>query len=171
MSYEQSNTLPGPFPVNSAEDLSAKNGYLVELVDGGSIAEVQLPTAVTDLALYIVDDGAVADEFSTVAPLSPHRQVRIKAKGTGSAGATLVLADPGTAADKGKVRTVPATAGLYFSPGLAEEDFVDGQLVLVRPMPRIVTVAGDATAISGAADLAALKTALGTILTAAGIIA
>lgn len=45
----------------------------------------------------------------------------------------LVLADPGTAADKGKVRVLPAAAGTYRVLAIAEEKGVDGQLVLCRP--------------------------------------
>jgi hypothetical protein len=141
MDSTQSNTQQGRIPVNSAEDLSAKNGFLTKLTDGGSIAETALPTAVDDLALYVVDDGGVEDQPTLLAPLTPNKQVRIKAKGTGSAGAVLALADPSTPADKGKVRALPSTPGQHFSPGTAEEDFIDGQLVLLRPMPRLVNVA------------------------------
>jgi len=175
MDNTQSNTQPGPIVVNSGEDLSASNGYLVKLTD----AEALLPTTTSDLALYVVQDGGEEDADSTVAPLTPHRQVRIKAKGTGSAGNPLVLADPGTAADKGKVRAVPATAGTYLSPGIAEEDFVDGQLVKIRPMPRIINVesADSLTALTftaGAAtgpEVEALRAAVLAILQAQGLVA
>ena len=53
-----------------------------------------------------------------------------------------LVADYGvtTAADKGKVRKVPATSGTYRLIGIAEEAFVDGQLVRVRPTFGSVTV-------------------------------
>lgn len=159
----QTNVQRGLRPVNSGEALTDKGLYLVTAVDGGSILEVLLPTAVDELSLYLVEEGNALDTNSIVRPLEAGDQIRIKAKGTGSAGAVLVHADPATAADKGKVRSIPATAGRYFSPGVAEEDFVDGQDVLVRVLPRIVTVAttvdltsSNGTA-AGAADLAALK--------------
>ena len=44
-----------------------------------------------------------------------------------------IHADPSTAADAGKVRAVPATAGTYRGIAIAEEKGVDGQLVLCRP--------------------------------------
>ena len=48
-------------------------------------------------------------------------------------GSPTVLADVGTAADKGKVRTLPAVAGTYRGLAVAEEKGVDGQYVLCRP--------------------------------------
>ena len=63
-------------------------------------------------------------------PLTPNRTVRVIAKGTGNPGDLLVLADGvTTAADKGKVRKVPDDDGTYRLVGIAEEAFVDGQLV------------------------------------------
>jgi|GEM_PF-628344 len=179
MDYEQSNTRIGPIVVNSAEDLTASNAHLVKLADGGSVAEAVLPTSVADLALYVVGDGGIEDEDSHIIPLEPGRQVRIRVKGTGNAGDVLVLADPSTAVDKGKLRTLPVTAGTYFSAGIAEEDFVDGQLVKIRPLPRLVRVASpdtltDLTFTAGGAtgpEVEALRTAILTLLQAQGLVA
>lgn len=137
MDNYQSNTQPGPIVRASAEDLSESNGYLALL---NSVGQAALPSGATDLALFVVVDGGEADADTTIQPLSGAEEVRIRAKGTGNAGDVLVLADPSTVADKGKVRALPATAGLYFAAGVAEEAFVDGQLVLVRPMPRLINV-------------------------------
>jgi len=60
--------------------------------------------------------------------------VRVALKGTCNPGDVLVLADVATAADKGKVRALPAVAGTYRGLGIAEQAGVDGQLVLVRPV-------------------------------------
>ena len=57
----------------------------------------------------------------------------ITLKGTCNPGDVLVLADVATAADKGKVRTLPAAAGTYRVLGIAEQAGVDGQSVLARP--------------------------------------
>ena len=76
-------------------------------------------------------------------PLVYGEQRRLVAKGTITAGDVVVLADPGTAADKGKVRTLPATEGRYFRAGIAEEDAVDGQYLKVRINPGVEMV-GDA---------------------------
>ena len=65
---------------------------------------------------------------------------RLVAKGAGNPGDLLVLADGvTTAADKGKVRK-PTTTGTYRLVGVAEEAFVDGQLVRMRPTFGSVTV-------------------------------
>ena len=66
-------------------------------------------------------------------PLNAAQNVRVLLKGTCNPGDTLVLADVGTAADKGKVRTLPGSAGTYRGLLIAEEAGVDGQLVLARP--------------------------------------
>ena len=77
-------------------------------------------------------------------PLSPTRSMRVAAKGTGSPGDLLVLADGvTTAADKGKVRSkssLTASSGTYRLVGIAEEAFVDGQLVKMRPTFGSITV-------------------------------
>jgi hypothetical protein len=157
----QSNTQQGPKPFNSGEALTGKEGYLAVMVDGGSIPELLLPTGIADLALFIIDEGGALDADSTAIPLVAGEQRRIKANGTGSAGAILVLEDPATPANKGKVRTVPATEGVYFSPGVAEEDFVDEQLVLVRVLPRLVHVGTAFTVATPAATAATSTTPFG----------
>jgi len=153
----QSNTQQGPRPFNSGESLAGKEGHLATLVDGGSIAELLLPLTVTELALFIIDEGGALDKDSAVIPLVAGDERRIKANGTGSAGAILVLEDPATPANKGKVRTIPATEGFYFSPGIAQEDFVDEQLVNVRVLPRLVHV-GTAFTVAAPAATAATST-------------
>ena len=69
----------------------------------------------------------------SVRPIEPARTVRIKLKSTCNPGDVLVLADVATAADKGKVRALPATSGTYRGLAIAEEAGVDGQTVLCRP--------------------------------------
>lgn len=140
MSLIQNNTKIGLLAIAGIASLVGKEGFLVEIVNNSGQPGLQVPDAVTDLALYIVEKGAAAGEKSDVIPLEPGRNMRAVAKSTGNPGAVLVLADPSTAADKGKVRTIPATPGTYFSPGIAEEAFVDGQNVKFRPMPRLVVV-------------------------------
>ena len=146
----QSNTQKGTRSYNSGIALVGLEGRLVKVVDGGSIAELLLPEAVSDVALFVVVDGGAIDTESQVIPLVPGDEIRIRAKGTGSAGAVLVQAAI-AGDDAGKVRTQPATEGVYFSPGTAAEDFVDGQLVKVNPMPRLVHVGTAFTAAAPAA--------------------
>lgn len=141
MSPTQSNTQPGfdARSYNSGQNLDAMEGRLAKIVDGGSIPEALLPTAVTDVCQFVIDDGGAEDTPSGLLPLTPGYERRALAKGTGSAGDVLVLAAI-AGADIGKVRAQPATPGAYFSPGTAGEDFVDGQLVRFNPLPRIVVV-------------------------------
>jgi hypothetical protein len=140
MSLVQNNTRSGLLPFVAAEDLTGKEGRLIELRNSSGATVAATPDAIGDYALYILEKGNTAGEAVDVLPLDPVSNMRAVAKGTGNPGAVLVLADPSTAADKGKLRTIPATAGTYFSPGIAEEAFVDGQHVKFRPWPRLVVV-------------------------------
>ena len=140
MSNTQSNTRTGlvPFPVSV--DLTAKEGFLAKIVSDGGVGKAALPTAVSDEALYIIEKGQIVGEAADLTPLNPNANQRVYAVGTGSAGSAIVLSDPATPANAGKVEELPVAAGTYFSPGVAEEDFVDGQLVRFRPFPRTITV-------------------------------
>lgn len=147
----QTNTLKGNRAFNSGETLVDKEGLLCKLVDGGSIPELKLPEAVTDICLFVIGDGNGEDENSDVIPLVPGEEVRIRANGAGSAGAILIL-ETIAGANIGKVRTiVGAAAGVYFSPGSAAEDFGDEQLVKVNSLPRMVIVPSVVTAPAAAA--------------------
>jgi len=141
MLVTQTNTQQGPLPFPCGEDLTGKAGFLVKANRnaGGKFAPL-LPTAVTDITLFIVDEENTIGKDGTFIPLSHGDQVRIKAKGVGQAGDKLALADTGTAADKGKVRKQLATTGTWHLVAIAEEDFVDGQLVLCRVAQREATV-------------------------------
>ncbi len=130
----QSDSRTGDIPVLAGENLTGKNGRLVVLTHDGGVPEVKLPAAVTDLAFYVLVDENVDAELVGVRPLEAGRNVRAVLKGTCNPGDVVVLADTGTAADKGKVRALPATAGTYRGLGIAEEKGADGQFVLFRPV-------------------------------------
>jgi hypothetical protein len=149
----QSNTQSGTRQYNSGEALTSMEGRLVKVVDGGSIPELKLPEAVSDICLHVVVDGNGEDEQSQVIPLEVGKEVRVRANGTGSAGDVLVL-EAISGANIGKVRSVPTTEGVYFSPGKAVEDFVDEQLVKIDPMPRLVFVGAAFTSATPAATAA-----------------
>ena len=129
----QSDTRSGTFRVLAGEDLTGKKGYLAVLTHDTGVPEVKLPTSIGAYAFYLVDDGGADAAYVDVEPLEAGRNVRAILKGTCNPGDVLVLADTGTAADKGKVRTLPASAGTYRGLAIAEEKGVDGQLVLCRP--------------------------------------
>ena len=137
----QSDTRSGSFRVLAGEDLSEKKGYLAVLTHDTGVPEVKLPATNGAYALYLIDDGGADAEYVDVEPLEAGRNVRAVLKGTCNPGDVLVLADTGTAADKGKVRALPATAGTYRGLAVAEEKGADGQLVLCRPaMIGVITV-------------------------------
>ncbi len=129
----QSNTQAGFIPHQTSENLTGHEGRLAVPGETG----LGKPLTAGSLALYLVIE-VLGSTAVTAQALPLDHNVRIRAKGTGKKGDVLVLATPGESnADAGKVRTLPETAGAYFSPGIAEEDWADGQLVLTRPLPRI----------------------------------
>jgi len=129
----QSNTHEGDLLITANEDLSAFADVLVAPYNSSGQLVVTRPAANNDYALYVLVYGAPSGGKATVRPLNPNRTVRVVAKGSGNSGDLLALADGvTTAADKGKVRK-PTASGTYRIVGVAEETFVDGQLVKMRP--------------------------------------
>lgn len=152
---DQTNTKHGGIIALAGEDLTGKRSRLTVGGNASGALELTLPTTAAAFAIYLLDEEGEDGDDVAASPLDLCENVRILAKSTGNAGDVLVLADPGTAADKGKVRAIPTTEGVYFSPGIAEESFVDGQRVLVRPCPRIVHVGA---AFTGAAPASTAPT-------------
>ena len=134
MNTTQTNTGDRDLVVTASEALA--EARLVKLANSSGALRASLPAANADLAVFVVVDPAdAASDNATLRPLDPRRNVRACLKGTCNPGDQLVLADVGTAADKGKVRALPASAGTYRVLGIAEEAGVDGQNVLFRPYP------------------------------------
>jgi len=129
----QSNTRVGDIRVLAGESLVGMEGRLAKLTHDTGVPEVMLPTLNSDYALYVVLEGGVDAALVSVRPIEIGRTVRVTLKGTCNPGDVLVLADVTTAADKGKVRVLPTTAGTYRGLGIAEQVGVDGQLALIRP--------------------------------------
>lgn len=129
----QSNTQPGAKPFPTLADLTGKEGYVARLVDGGSgKAALALPAATTNVTPFVITE--VESPTSAVGtPLTTGKNSRVRLKGTCSAGDYIGLA-PG--ADLGKGIAVSAADARYF--GIAEEDGVDGQLLLLRPITGII---------------------------------
>lgn len=153
MSPKQSNTQEGVLNALADTNLAAAiaagtdiRGKLVKQTAGG---KVEIPTAVTDVTPFIVED--VLDSTNvTVRPLHGNRNVRIPATGTGNSG------DPvySDSAAYGSIKKY--TTGAAYVIGYAEENWVAGQLLLVRPQPHIRgavgTIAAQSTpAITGVA--------------------
>ena len=129
----QSNTRIGDFSVAAGADLTGMQDRLVVLGNNAGVPVVNLPAANADPAVYLLLEAGAAGVAVAVRPLDGSRNARVVLKGACNPGDLLVLADVATAADKGKVRVLPATAGTYRVLGIAEQVGVDGQLVLVRP--------------------------------------
>lgn len=134
----QSNTQPGIIPGIADGNLTDLEGRLLKMTADG----YSLPATVYDLALFLLLEGAVDTGAISVHQVSPETNMRVRANGTGSKGDILVLCDPTASAgvNAGKVQAVGTTEGRYFSIGIADEDFVDEQLVLVRPFPRVINI-------------------------------
>ena len=129
----QSNTRVGDIRVLAGEALTGMEGRLVKMTHDTGVAEVKFPAAITDYAVYAVIEGGADAALVAVRPVEAGRNVRLRLKGTCNPGDVLVLADVGTAADKGKVRALPTAGGTYRGLAIAEESGVDGQFVLARP--------------------------------------
>lgn len=128
----QTNIQHGQIVLSANEDLTGKEGLLVKIVDSSGTPEVALPSAITDLALYVLIDGDSEDGLVSILPLSSDRNIRVRLKGVCVPGDVLVLATT-SGGDAGKVRKLPTTAGTYRALLIAEESGVDGQLVKARP--------------------------------------
>ncbi|MFA5263209.1 MAG: hypothetical protein WC378_05240 [Opitutaceae bacterium] len=171
MNPDQSNTRPvGPFSVLAGEDLTGMRSRLCVLTHDTGVPEAKLPTDNNALALFLLNDEAADTERTEVEPLIPGKTYRTPLKDAVNPGDALVLADIGTPADKGKLRKLPATAGVYVQIGIADAKHAAGDLGSWRYALKLVHVKS-ADTITGAADLAALKAATLAILQAHGLVA
>lgn len=122
----QTNVVEGIVQKTAAAAISA--GYLVKLTSAGLVTPV---TAANDRAMYVAAEDIASGASGACIPLSSDRQVRMKCgtvSGTQNAGVAVYLA----ASADGLVNEVSTSATKL---GYAEEKFVTGQLVLVRPIP------------------------------------
>ena len=135
----QTNTKPGPIDALAGVDLTGLEGRLAKLGSADGKRQALLPTALTDAAVYVIAHGGPVGAHVTLESFTTDdSNFRCRAKGGGTAGTLLSLADPATAGDAGKLRAVPGTAGTFHALAIAEEDFQDGQHVLCRHFLRTV---------------------------------
>ncbi len=140
-SATQTNVMAGDYPVTAGETLTSMEARLAKIDNSSGSAVAKLPAATTDDVTAVITEGAASGSEVLLRPLKPDQQARVILKGTCDSGDRLCMADPSTEADKGKVRTVPASAGTYIVVAIAEESGVDGQHVKLRPYgPLSVTV-------------------------------
>lgn len=129
----QSNTREGDLEFVAGEDLTGKEGYVVKIHSVNGEPRMKVPTLANDRAIFVLVQGGAEGRLVTVRPMDGTRNVRLRLKGATYPGNLLVLADPGTVADRGMVRDLPNVVGTHRAVAVAEESGVDGQLVLCRP--------------------------------------
>lgn len=141
MNPDQSNCrATGPFPVTANVDLTGRRSRLVVLVNNSGL-QAKLPTANGEDAVYQLQDEGILGATVTIERFGAHRDFRVPLKGACNPGARLVLADTGTAGDRGMLRTLPGTTGTYRVLAIAREAGVEGQHVKCDPVgPFDVTV-------------------------------
>ena len=130
----QNDTRVGDLPLVAGEDLTGMEGLLAVLSNDGGQSAVVLPGAATDVAAFVVVEGAAAGESATVRPLESVRNVRLRLSGDCVPGDVLVAADPTDPLLRGLVTALPAVAGTYRGLAIAEQAGETGQLVLARPV-------------------------------------
>lgn len=136
----QTNTRPGAIKLKAGENLVGYEGFLVKIKNVSGEARFLRPEAVTDDALFVLQEGATEGSYASAIPLYSASNFRVRLKGTCSPGDRMCLASTG---DFGKIRELPSDAGTYFVMAVAEELGVDGQNVRIRPaMIGNVTVSG-----------------------------
>lgn len=140
MNAVQNDTRPAgsPIPLVANSNLTGLEGRIVAVVNKSGAAAADLPAANSDTPLFLLANGDASGKQVDVLRLVDFSTVRVKLKGTCNPGDKLVLADVATAADKGKARVLPATAGTYKVFGLAAETGVDGQNVAFYPSGVII---------------------------------
>ena len=128
----QTNVKRGAIRVIAGSALTGKEGYLVKLVDNGGVPSAYLPAALTDVAAYVVVEGAAAGSLCSIQPLEHGQQVRVVANS-----ATFVAGDKGVAYASGHEgeATEYAGSGAAFVVGVAEAvGDTAGQWLLIRPL-------------------------------------
>jgi len=134
----QSNTKRGLIVVAAGDDLTGKEGYLVKLGNNAGVPSAYLPTAVTDVANYLVAEGAAPGLNCTLIPLEPGQQVRVVAGATTLVPGDKVVAYAASAAGLASEYT---GSGAAFIVGIAEQvGDTAGQYLLIRPILSYQTV-------------------------------
>lgn len=124
LNMKQSDCRFGGVGFAAGEDLSLKAGCLVKLNSGGDLV---LPTSAADITTYVVICGADTGYLCGAVPLTSAGNCRVKLAGTCEAGDLLVA--------KGDGRVEAGVIGGEALPvGMAEENGVEGQHVLLRPL-------------------------------------
>ena len=160
LNMSQSDCRNGGIAFAAGEDLSLKAGFLVKLDTGKDLV---LPTSDQDITPYVVTHGADRGYLCGAVPLSSFMNCRVVLDGTCEAGTMLV------AKGDGRVTAyAPGSAARVI--GVAEEQGVAGQHVLLRPVSVGVKGADGAPGAAGAAGAAGATGAAGVAGLDAGVL-
>jgi hypothetical protein len=155
MNNVQGDCRCGSLGFPAGEDLTLATGKLAKLNADGHVV---LPTAAADITPYVITCGADQGYLCGVTPLNSLSNARVALKGTCQAGGLLVAAGDG--------RVEAGTLGGAALPiGVAEEDGVEGQRVLLRPLSVGARGADGADGAPGAAGPAGAAGSDGGVLT------
>lgn len=124
MNNVQGDCRCGSLGFPAGEDLTLATGKLAKLNADGHVVS---PAANTDITPYVITCGADQGYLCGVTPLNSLSNSRVILKGTCQAGQLLV------AVGDGRVET-GTLSGTAVPVGVAEEDGVEGQHVLLRPL-------------------------------------
>ena len=124
MNNVQGDCRCGSLGFPAGEDLTLATGKLAKLNADGHVV---LPSAGTDITPYVITCGADQGYLCGVTPLNSLSNARVILKGACQAGQLLV------AVGDGRVEA-GTLSGAAVPVGVAEEDGVEGQHVLLRPL-------------------------------------
>ena len=128
----QSNVKRGAIRIIAGSTLTSKEGYLVKVVDNAGVLNAYLPAALTDVAAYVVIEGAAIGSLCTIEPLEPGQQVRVVANSTTIVGGDKIVAY--ASGHEGEA-TEYAGSNPAFIVGIAEQGGDTAlQQILIRPL-------------------------------------
>ena len=131
----QTNVKTGPIVASCGVDLTNSQDHLVEMTHASGVPSMLFSENQSGFAIYLVLEGAAQGENGYFAPLNPNQNIRVPIVGTCDPGDRLIMADPEVGDQAGKATRLVDGAGTYRVVGIAEELAVDGQLLLMRPLP------------------------------------
>lgn len=140
----QSDTKLGLIQLTASADLTGKENLVLKVVNTAGVPQFALPSSIADITPYICASGDVAANTTSAEAPDLGGNARVAINGTVVAGDKLVH----DATSYGKLIKLPATAGIYYSPGIAEESGAAGGDVKFRPLPRMISVAPTPTAVN-----------------------
>lgn len=132
----QTGIKRGTIDLPASVDLTGKENLLWKIVNNNGVANFALPTAVTDIAVYLGESGDIIGNNCSAEAPDTGENFRVLLDGTCNPGDPLTLS-PNIF---GRLYTPPGSAGSLLVEYIAEEAGVAGQLLKVRRItPRLKT--------------------------------